>query len=155
MADFEQLQAIVEKHRRRVAKAGYVEAKVELAEQLYPLLSTILEAVEERLHEDEAQIFGLIEQTLSVIQPTLATQLITTLGMSMKLVEAVEAGSPDAKALAVPLRAMLQEAENAILDVTVEGEGEDEGDEEDEEEEADDEEPTEAAPAETPTTEAK
>lgn len=142
--DFEELATMIEKHRKRVSGSKYVEAQRELSGELYPLLSTILETMDGRLQEVEAQVIGLIEQSLSVVQPELATQIIGTMHIARSLADAVEAGA-DTSQIVPALREALKLTEEAVLEATV---GEEEEEEEEEEGEGE-EETQEEAPAET------
>ena len=141
MADFEQLRAMITKHQKRVAKASYIEAKVELSDQLYPLIETITEEINERLESVEEMVHDLINDTLSVIHPDLAAQIAITLGLTGQLIAAIEAGQ-DPKAILVPLREAMRLTEESVTEATVVEDEDEDGSEEVEPEEQ----PAEPAP---------
>ena len=128
MSDFNELLEVIEKHRKRANQAKYLEAKAELANELYPLISTIVEAMGERLDEVEGQVAALIEQTMSVIQPDLATQILGTMSLAAQLADAIDT-SKDTKEIIDLLRVALRLTEESVLDACVEEEGEEEGEE--------------------------
>jgi len=72
------------KYNEKAKKAGYLEFKRELVEQLLPALIAIVEACEET-DEQVGAILDDMDMTNSIIQPALAAQLVGTLELGVQL----------------------------------------------------------------------
>jgi hypothetical protein len=121
----EDLQTMIEKHRRRANGAKYIETQREMADQLYPLLSTIVEELGEALGEIEGgleetneQLAGLIEATSSIVQPELALQIHGTFSIVRSLIEAVRAGA-DTVQIVSALEEAMTLTEAAVKEATL------------------------------------
>ena len=145
---FEDLSALIEKHRRRAKDSKYLEAQRELSGELYPLLSTMVETIGERFDEVEANLEGLIEESMSILQPDLTGQIVGTFAIAAQLIDAVEGGK-ETKEIIAALREAMKMTEGAVLEATVGG-GEEEEEEEEEEGEEEDEEEGEDEPEAAP-----
>lgn len=146
MSDEEQMehQFILDdlaKAQKRAEKAKFLEAKVELANETYPLLHSAFEHVFDRLQRMEATVDALIDETDSLIQADLAQQILATLTLAKSL--AGEVGSLPPGSLDETTLKRLQNSASALMagcDITMEAvsehslEGGDEDEAEEEEE---------------------
>lgn len=76
------------KAQKRAAKATFLEAKREFADECYPLLASFMEHFGARMERLEAAVDEMIEQTESFLQPDLAQQLLATLELGRQLADA-------------------------------------------------------------------
>lgn len=88
---FAEIRADLKQHLTRAKKAKFLEARPEFAENVYPLLNDLVEALDDRLLLIEGSLAEVIAQTESLVQPELADQIDETLGLADKLLAAVSA----------------------------------------------------------------
>lgn len=79
----------LDKAQKRVAKAKFIEAQKEFADNAYPLMQEAFEHFGQRLVRLEQVMDTLIDGTDSLIQPELADQIMATLDLGKVIVEAV------------------------------------------------------------------
>lgn len=72
--------------QKRAQKAKYLEAKAEVADNVYPCMIALAEALDERLAEQDEVIADILEDEGSVIQPELAAQLFATLELTKEFI---------------------------------------------------------------------
>lgn len=144
LEEFETLLGDVQRAAKRAGDAKYLEAKREFADNLYPLLQEIVEKIDERCANTEEMILELIEQTESIVQPELATQIFGVIDLGLQLCTVVDEAKLDdvtAQKLKIIVEAYRLAAtitQEAVNDATVEDDETDEdvdetGDDENEE----------------------
>lgn len=149
--EFEMLRAEAAEHARRAKKATYLEAKKELADNLYPFLEDLIEKIDQRFSETEDMVAELVETTESVIQPELHDQIIGALVIGMQLcdlvIKIVETTPPNEETLkrlqenVKAYRAAYAMTVEAVDEVTLDPDDEEDDDDSDEDADDDDEEP--------------
>lgn len=77
----------IEKAQRRAAKATFIEAKKEFAEEAYPMMATVVEFFGERFERMERALAEIIDQTESFVQPELAEQILQTVELARALAD--------------------------------------------------------------------
>ena len=164
---YQDIQKEIEKAQKRAAKATFIEAKKEFAEETYPILESVVEFFGERFERIERAVAELIDQTESFVQPELADQIHATFAIGRQLallVSRLRVGALDGvtlkrlSAAGVAFVNAADETETAVAQVTVappEEDGEDDdGEEGDEEGDEEGEEPIEVAAEPAPSDEA-
>lgn len=138
----------LERLLNRAQGAKALETKNEFATQAYPMLLAVVEHFGERMERLEGVVDEIIDGSESLIQPPLATQILTTLELGRVLAEACMSLNPtDANALnqvkqsAAAYLTACELTSESVEEVSVPGGEEDEDDEEyadgeDEEDEA-------------------
>lgn len=87
----------LDKAQKRVAKAKFIEAQKEFADNAYPLMQEAFEHFGARIVRLEQAMDALIDGTDSLIQPELADQILATLELGKVISEEVgkmKAGTP-------------------------------------------------------------
>lgn len=133
--DFVAISQDIERARKRAKDAGYLEYKKDAAENLYPLIQSLLEAVDARLRTTEEVVGTLLEETESIIQPDLAGQIFGLIDLGNQLVEAVKPLTLDdvSKKRVMEIIAAWEVGASLVIEAVEEVAIDDEPDEDDEE----------------------
>ena len=144
MADLQELLNDIERERKRAAQAKFLDTKSELANNVYPLLTAIVETLGEELNETQDALGSLISGGESIIQPHLAEQIIGLIGLGLQMCDRMVATAvldEETKQMIEQFKAgcnlVMGEVQTATMfvDENEEDEEGEEGDEEDEEDE--------------------
>ena len=136
--EFTELYADIEREQRRAKSAKHLDAHRELAENVYPLLQAMLEAIDARQTETERTVAEYIEG--SILEPDVSAQILVALDTGVQLCDLVERttllDSPRGKEiqkLIADYRTSAQAAAILVTDITVADDEDDEDDEDDDE----------------------
>lgn len=122
MSSFDDVIKDLEKQRKRARDAKHLETAFELGWNVYPALIALVRALDERISETEAEVIALIQQTESVIQPELSTQILAMLDLVKVFCSAVLADTTTSDILrqqATSLLAALEETAQRVEEVSI------------------------------------
>ena len=76
--------------RSKFMTATVVDTKIALVHEVLPLLTALIEKLDERFTETEEMVTGILQGTETIIQPEVAAQIVGTLETGEKLCQAIE-----------------------------------------------------------------
>lgn len=143
----ETLREELNKMQKRAGSAVHLDTKPELVNNVYPLIESLIDSIEQRFDEIEDIITDFVDETGSIIQEGLAKDVLTVFELGGQLCEVLQSLQLDEvtkKRVADLIGVYSQVATataQAVMEATVslEEEGDDDEDDADEDEDEDEE----------------
>ncbi len=142
----ETLRNELNKMQKRASSAVHLDTKPELVNNIYPLIESLIDSVEQRFDEIEDIITDFVDETGSIIQEGLAKDVLTVFELGGQLAEVLQSLQLDEvtkKRVADLIGVYSQVATataQAVMEATVSLEDDSEDDDEDDSEEDEDDE---------------
>lgn len=115
------LDGVAEARKRLKDSSEHVNAKRELVDTVYPLMTDGMIALVQRIEDLEDALQDLVSKTASIVQPDLAAQLDETLSLALGLCDmVVKAGAPmPVQEKAAELQASVIATAKAVAEVAI------------------------------------